>query len=274
LDTSNNVFVTGNAGTIKYDTEGNQVWSAPYAGTSIAVDGAGSAYVVGFGTNFNMEKLTANGSTIWQTSSGYIGFPRDPPPYVEPGPLSSQLVLVDSQTNIYVAGIEQALPSFNTTLVVIKYSANGNVLWSALSPNYYEGFFALAGATLDRSNNIYFVGNGGGGEQGFQAFKYSNSGALEWAQVGLYIFLESPGLIESVVVDNSNNVFVAGDVYSNGYFNGTVNINSSGDGNWTNLYPLPTALPPNFNPKLPPNFTPENVGPFIAVDQANNVYVT
>jgi hypothetical protein len=52
LDSNGNVVVTGNAGTVKYESNGTQLWAAPYAGVDLAVDTNGDAYVVGFSKNF------------------------------------------------------------------------------------------------------------------------------------------------------------------------------------------------------------------------------
>ena len=94
LDSNNDVIVTGNALTIKYDPNGNQLWTAPYAGTALSADLAGNAYIVGFGTSFNMVKLAPTGTNLWLTS------------YSDVGPTVSQSVLVDNGNNVYVSGLD------------------------------------------------------------------------------------------------------------------------------------------------------------------------
>jgi hypothetical protein len=129
LDASNNVIVTGSALTVKYDANGNQLWTAPYAGTALAVDSNGYVYVAGFSQNFATEKLTPQGSNVWQTT------------YVESyGPTVSQSVLVDSGNNVYVSGLDSYYsfndpPIYNNvvfvSLTTIKYGSDGNQIWKA-----------------------------------------------------------------------------------------------------------------------------------------------
>ena len=96
LDSSNNVLVTGRTlPVIKYDLNGNQLWTEPYAGTALATDTVGDAYVTGFGTNFNTVKLSPTGSNLWLTT------------FTDVGQTVSQSVLVDSANNVYVSGSDQ-----------------------------------------------------------------------------------------------------------------------------------------------------------------------
>ena len=93
LDTSNNVVVTGDALTVKYDSNGNQLWAAPYNGSALAIDPGGNAIVTGVGSNFSTVKLGPSGSNLWAAT------------YPDPvGPAWSQVVLADSNSNVYIAG--------------------------------------------------------------------------------------------------------------------------------------------------------------------------
>jgi|SRR5581483_857616 len=68
LDVSNNSVLTGNAGTIRIDSNGNQIWNLPYAGLTVASDKGGNAYVGGYSENFAVAKLSPSGSNIWTTT--------------------------------------------------------------------------------------------------------------------------------------------------------------------------------------------------------------
>jgi hypothetical protein len=59
VDVSNNVVVTGSVLTVKYDASGNQLWTAPYGGTTLAVDTNANVYVGGFSQDFGVVKLRA-----------------------------------------------------------------------------------------------------------------------------------------------------------------------------------------------------------------------
>jgi hypothetical protein len=92
LDSSNDVIITGSALTIKYDPNGNQLWTAPYAGTLVGCDPVRDAYVTGFGTNFNTVKLSPTGSNLWLTT------------YRDVGPTMGQTLVVDTDGSVCVVG--------------------------------------------------------------------------------------------------------------------------------------------------------------------------
>jgi hypothetical protein len=93
LDISNNVIITGSAVTVKYGTNGNQVWTAPYAGSAVASDTNANVCVVGYSTDFGTTKLSPTGSNLWSVTSPGAA-----------GPAISQRVAIDASGNIYVAG--------------------------------------------------------------------------------------------------------------------------------------------------------------------------
>src|SRR5580700_10675485 len=77
LDSSNNIYVTGFSQntngdlgyvTIKYASNGNQLWTAPYAGAALAVDTNGNSVVTGINTSFGTVKLNAKGSNLWSVA--------------------------------------------------------------------------------------------------------------------------------------------------------------------------------------------------------------
>jgi hypothetical protein len=161
LDSNNDVIITGSALTIKYDPNGNLLWAAPYGGTALADDSVGNAYVAGFGTNFNIVKLSPTGSNLWQTT------------YSDVGPTVSQSALVDSGNNVYVSGRDsyQWVPTsesdpnigyYAVTLTTIKYDSNGTQIWKTSASPFdapEPSGVQVAGATLDSGDNLYLVSN-------------------------------------------------------------------------------------------------------------------
>jgi hypothetical protein len=252
IDSSNNAIVTGNALTIKYDANGNQLWTAPYAGTSAAVDTNGNVYVAGFSTDFGTVKLNAAGSNLWQATYSWFWSPN-----------VSQLVAVDGNGNVDVAGSQ----AYNCDqygcyyqMLLVQYDANGNQNWAAenLGDSYTP--VQVKGLVLDNAANIYFVANSYFSP--YSTFKCAANGSEIWGA-------DDPtanggSAAYGLAVDSGGNAFVTGGdahYYPNTPFPiGTYKIGTNGAYVWTNLYySVPVA---------------SSVGTAIAVDQGNSVYVT
>ena len=150
------ILVTGNALTVKYDSNGNQLWTAPYAGSAVAMDSGGNFIVTGFAAGFNTVKISPNGTNLWSTS------------YIEPnGPVVSQAVVVDCGGNSYVAGSDTYVCySSGSTLVcydgllLVKYDQNGNQLWKNVARMASMPAVQVAGLALDSSASVYVAVNG------------------------------------------------------------------------------------------------------------------
>jgi hypothetical protein len=253
VDNSNNVIVSGNAVTIKYDTNGNQLWTAPYSATAFAVDAGGNVYVTGFGTNFNTEKLSATGSNVWSTT------------YVDIGPTLSSIVLVDSESNIYVGGRDTdgyvleggVIVESEVRFALVKYNANGNQLWMG------EQFLAgdvpvVAAAALGSGNSVYVVLNWY--RNPFQTTMFSNNGVVGW--VANNPTGNDSSLANGLALDYSDNAFVTGQNHwstpNNSY--ATYKINITGAYSWSNNFPEPPFG--------------SSSASAIDVDLGNNIYVT
>jgi hypothetical protein len=254
LDSSNNIVVTGNALTVKYDTNGKQLWTVPYDGAAIAVDSGANAIITGYGAGFNTIKLSPNGSNVWSAS------------YVSPqGPARSQALVMDSGGNAYVAGSDTyvcfhngSYQQCNEGLLMVKYDQNGNQLWSNI-PN--TGLIPqIAGMAIDGISNVYVVENDY--NHPWSTYSYKTDGSETWTAADPT--LNGGSLAHGLAVDAIGNTFETGadaHYYPNTPFPiGTYKIGPTGAYVWTNLYySVPVAA---------------SVGKAVAVDRANNVYVT
>jgi outer membrane protein assembly factor BamB len=234
-----------------YDINGNQLWTASYAGTALAVADNTNIIVTGFGNNFNTVKLNPAGSNVWTIT--YVDFE---------GPTFSQVVLVDGNGNVYLSGNDNFFTKYSLhdyRLTTVKYDKNGHQLWSAYQVTGEEGSVYVAGAALDNMGNVYVEWNSYGAV--YETTRFSgNDGSVIWRA-------DDPtgnfgSLANGLALDSSNNVFVS---WKNAHYNpstayGTYKINTNGAYVWTNNYPsIPSTV---------------SVGTAIAVGPDNNVYVT
>ncbi len=257
LDTSNNAFVTGSALTIKYDPNGNQLWTAPYAGAALAVDTRGNVAVTGFDGLFSTVNLNPFGTNLWMQS-----YPSSC------GAATGQSIVVDTNGNFYVAGnypyfCERGLSEFE--LLLIKYASSGNQIWTA---TYIYGSgppWQSEGSALN-GDNLYIAGNfvRGGVSRGYVVFDYDSNGNFIWSA-----FANNNGHSQDygAALDQSAEVVMTGQIpttFVDGLFPvysyGTMKLGTNGATLWTSYYPV-TA-------------TSTGVGNAIAVDSANNSYVT
>ncbi len=166
VDVLGNIYVTGwsdsigtgsDALTIKYDPDGNMLWTQRYnsptnggdTGDDIAVDRFGNVYVTGItaGISYATHKYDNNGVHQWTQvylaggSAFSVRFPR---------------ISLDTAGNVY-ATVRVPECQFDSDVGVVKYTASGNLHWVATygRPCASEGAYALA---VDASGNVYLTG--------------------------------------------------------------------------------------------------------------------
>ncbi len=166
LDDSGNVFVAGSTyiaaqnydvSLVKYSSEGTLLWQKTWDGerqegaTSISVDGGGNVYLAGetysFGGYYEdalLLKYSSDGAFIWAYTWGGSG-------YAEASALS-----VDALGNVLVAGSTTTAYEGREDVLLLKYSANGNVIWQKT----WGGGFEDAALALKTGNNglLYVAG--------------------------------------------------------------------------------------------------------------------
>jgi len=170
-----------------------QEWVAHYhAGDAkaVAVDKNGDICVTGSGGTI---KYNSAGQELWDATLSFT---------------SDVSMAIDTEGNIYVAGLGGKDSNYITELSVVKYSADGKQLWSSnrVADHYYQ-WVSLA---LDKQGNAYvavdvgyYVNNSVG------IFKYSGIDGTELWMASYERPYDGPEA-PSVVVDGSGNLYLAG----------------------------------------------------------------
>ena len=187
VDRSGNVYVTGisqgsgtlsDYATIKYSTNGKQLWAARYNGPdnqwelalAIAVDGLGNVYVTGYSEGANCDyatiKYNANGKQIWAKRYNGPDNLRD----------MASAIAVDGSGNVYVAGSSQVEGSdYNDCdYATIKYSPSGQQLWVKIYNGPDNKSDWPCGISVDSSGSVYVAGTSEGASTGedYATIKY------------------------------------------------------------------------------------------------------
>ena len=263
-DGTENLTSEGNSDVFvsKLDSSGNYVWAKRFGGTdydegfSITLDGSGNVYTTGLfrdtadfdpgdGTenltvvgesdksDVFVSKLNSSGNYVWAKRFG--GLSSD----------SANSVAVDSSGNVYTTGYFSGTADFNPDISVTenlvssgqsdvfisKLNSSGNYVWAKrFGGTDYESGSSVA---LDSSGNVYTTGYFNGptdfdpdvagvatltsaGDADIFISKLNSSGNYVWAK-------RFGGLSSdegyAIAVDSSGNV------YTTGYFEGTVDFN-------------------------------------------------
>ena len=150
LDQAGNLYVTGTAGTLKYDSAGALQWHRPVGGSGIAVDPSGNILLAGSsGGDAALWKLDPAGNTLWmRTHDGTAG-------------QDDYLIEVasDVEANVFAIGAQnlehdEAVGDF----LVLRYNAAGSLRWAGIY-NGPENMIDLAQAfALDSAGNVVVAG--------------------------------------------------------------------------------------------------------------------
>lgn len=247
VDNLGNVYVTGYSdggttnddyATIKYDSNGNELWVARYNGpgssddkaTALVVDDLGCVYVTGYsygsGTlkDYATIKYDPNGNELWVARYDGPGSDQDHP---------ADLAL-DNLGNVYVAG--DSLHEYAT----IKYDSNGNEVWVARY-NPGSGNVTAEALVLDHFGNVYVTGESDVWSSDtyfdYATIKYDPNGNELW--VARYNGpANGKDKAEDLAVDYFGNVYVTGysDDENERYDYATVKYDPNGSEMWVARY--------------------------------------
>ncbi|MEW5759648.1 MAG: hypothetical protein AB1779_02650, partial [Candidatus Thermoplasmatota archaeon] len=161
---SSNIYVAGetlswgadytDAIVLKYDLNGNEIWSKTWGGSkdevanSIAVTSS-NIYVAGWTDSHGagewdafVLKYDLNGNVIWSKTWGGNGS-------------EAARSIAATASNIYVAGFTRSYGASYNDAFVLKYDLNGNEIWSKTWGGSHD---ELANSIAVTSSNIYVAG--------------------------------------------------------------------------------------------------------------------
>lgn len=229
VDGTGNVFITGymfvryvygerdtDFVTLKYDSEGNELWMARYGGPAngrdeamyLALDDDGNAYVSGYSTaigplhttrDYTTIKYDAEGDIVWLARYNGSADGQDNPSGLE----------VDDLGNTYVTGTAEGVSS-EEDYVTIKYDPDGNESWVNRYNNPDNGADVTSALGVDNVGNVYVSGGSSAPSfYGWLTIKYDTNGNELWS--ARHHCYDASFIPTIMILDDLGNVYVTGE---------------------------------------------------------------
>jgi uncharacterized delta-60 repeat protein len=229
----------GDAAVIKYTPDGDTLWVRYFnnqfnngsALHDMHIDNNGHTIITGQCAGSNLSdyftmKLDSDGNTLW--SERY-----------DEGDMDAALAMVvDDNQNIFITGTSWILFQ-SQNILTIKYSPDGDTLWSYMWAGNEDAFDIGKDIELDSYGNVVIAGTTDWhwGTIDYVTIKLNPAGDTAWVRK-----YDSPehayDYLKALVVDNQDNIYVTGDIYKTGGNHDiiTIKYNAYGDTVWTRRY--------------------------------------
>jgi hypothetical protein len=250
IDTLGNVYVTGTSdgpswATLKYDREGNLLWTALYTGypdlspvsvDEIALDRSGNVVIAGtsrsrFGDYLCKAcviKYDISGNQIWATSYDSIEY------------LNPVHMAIDNSSNIIICALNSRQDTSGHRPVTIKLLPNGDTAWSrtywaAWSPEGIGYNIAVDSSGYSYVTGPSFASYSDTNYYDLVVIKYAPNGDTSWVRTYDSGYEEVP---VDIAIGRSGAVYIIGNVWSNRYFSDFLISKFASNGNldWTTRY--------------------------------------
>ena len=197
--------------TIKYDSEGNEVWAHRYnelpdsssdKATGLDIDQSGNVYVTGTSTDRELNndivtvKYNSAGDILWTERYSYTRESGD----------EALFISLDDPEAVYIGGRCRSI--LLDDIMIVKYDSAGVLQWDYFFPCPGGAEF-LEGIAVDNDGNVCATGYTGWIYCDWLTFKCDADGALLWSQTyssGTYFGDRSKAL----VFDESGAIYVTG----------------------------------------------------------------
>jgi uncharacterized delta-60 repeat protein len=218
VDKEGHVYVTGEStgsgsgtdyATVKYNTNGNELWVARYNGTGndfdeavdLAVDDKGNVYVTGRSpagfSNTNYATVKYNAAGVEQWAAQYDG---------SGGGFDGAVAVAVEAGNVFVTGTSQIVNGTGNDYATVKYDTNGNEQWAARYNGPLNGSDEAKALAVDKEGSVYVTGSSSGE---YATVKYNAAGTEQWT-----IRYNGPGSFSdnptALALDKKGNVYVTG----------------------------------------------------------------
>lgn len=245
VDNNGNVFVTGYSTgtgsdfdylTIKYNNNGDTLWTRRYAGVlnhddyswALALDNEGSIYVTG--SSFEGAPYRYSCTTIKYNPNGSVSWLNKA---TDPSNTGGRRIVIDKFKNAYICGEIGATTDFLT----IKYTQSGQILWEksygGSSSDYTQAIATDSNLNIIVTGWIYSTTT----KNDYLTIKYNNNGDTLWTRryngtAGTY------DEATALCVDKNNDIYVSGrSTGTSGYDFTTLKYSASGTQQWVTRYP-------------------------------------